>query len=137
MSVANWLYISISQLSTTEADAEIDFIVATSRRRNPSLGVTGALLHTGGCFVQFLEGPVAGVRILRSDISRDSRHADLVTVRESAAPERRFADWSLAYTGASHLVAKVVEEARRDAADQPARAGETLLRLLAKFSPLG
>jgi hypothetical protein len=136
MSVAKWLYVSKSLLSTAEAAAEIEFIVAISRRRNHEFEVTGALLFTGSMFAQFLEGPVASVRTLRGDISRDSRHIETLTISEGTASDRRFADWSLAYSGPSFLVAKIVEEARRDAETEPARAADKLLRLLSNFSPL-
>lgn len=66
MPLASWLYVSSNCLSTAEADKEIGFIVAASRARNYDLEVTGALLFTGTRFVQFLEGPDAGIDALRA-----------------------------------------------------------------------
>jgi hypothetical protein len=73
---------------------------------------------------------------LKRDILRDSRHGEVTTLIEGSAPERRFGDWSLAYAGPSHLVAKIVDKAAQDAATAPDRGAEDVLRLLASFSPI-
>lgn len=55
-------------------------ILASSRRRNAGLGVTGVLLYQAGTFVQLLEGPPEAVRHLYQDrIQADSRHRGFVT----------------------------------------------------------
>jgi hypothetical protein len=87
----------------------VDDIVATSLARNAGAAVTGALLFTGTHFVQFLEGPPQGVAAIRRSITADTRHRAVRTIMEAPCPQRRFADWSLAYTGPSLFVADRVD----------------------------
>jgi hypothetical protein len=71
-------------------------IIASARRHNPKLGITGLLFFGGGVFLQWLEGPREGVLQLMSAIEKDSRHDGLVTIsRSEEARERLFGDWDM------------------------------------------
>jgi len=137
MSLASWLYVSISRLPAEAAMDEVEKIVAVSRPRNHGLDVTGALLFTGERFVQLLEGPQQGVAALQQSIFRDPRHHQVTTIHSRDVDEREFTGWSLAYAGPSRLVAKVVAEGIAESERDPAQGSQILLDLLHKFSPLG
>ena len=63
-----------SQASEGVENADVDTIIATSRRRNPVLGITGVLVFGGGVFFQWIEGPKAEVMGLVKLIEADPRH---------------------------------------------------------------
>ncbi|HYZ48312.1 MAG TPA: BLUF domain-containing protein [Sphingomonas sp.] len=128
--LVTWLYVSRSTLSPDQAAAAIAEIVHVSRARNAELKVTGALAFTGAAFGQFLEGPVESVEAVRASISRDARHEDILTVAEGAAPQRVFADWSLAYSGASSFFGRVLERVRQDHPRRPSQSARELTQLL-------
>ncbi|MEE7439747.1 BLUF domain-containing protein [Methylobacterium oryzae] len=86
------------------SDAEVRNIVETSLARNAQLGVTGALVASRGRFAQILEGPRAAVDALMDSIRRDRRHAGVEVLVYDDIDRRRFADWTLAYSGASVFV---------------------------------
>jgi hypothetical protein len=128
-----WMYASRSCLTET-IDSAIDGIVCSSRLRNAENHVTGMLLFTGSRFVQFVEGPAAAVKNLRASIIADPRHDDLCQLVPEPSPERRFAGWSLGYSGPSRYVQSAVDQAII-ASDQR-RFGKTadLLRLMIEFA---
>lgn len=98
------LYVSSSLLSAADEAREIDSIVSVARARNASLDVTGALVFARAHFAQVLEGERAAVEELMVSIRRDPRHERVNVVDVAAIPERRFAEWSMAYAGPSTYV---------------------------------
>ena len=80
---------------------EIRQILAAARRNNPPLGVTGALMFNRGCFAQVLEGPRENVAETFERIQRDPRHAEVMLIGFDPIETRGFADWSMAFVGAS------------------------------------
>jgi hypothetical protein len=80
-------------------DIEIARILATCRRNNAAVGVTGALMFTGTTFLQTLEGGEAELESVYERISRDTRHSDPQILEWGPADTRYFVDWSMAYTG--------------------------------------
>ncbi len=73
----------------------IDAILASSRRRNPALGVTGLLCHSGDTFMQVLEGGRESVNQLYTRICQDLRHRDVILLHYEEIAERRFAGWTM------------------------------------------
>ena len=134
MSFSTWLYVSSCLLSPEEVAVELNDIVFTSRRRNVSLEVSGALLFTGKRFAQYLEGPGSGVSALRESILRDSRHENIIEISGQTPDTRRFSGWSLAYAGPSQFVASVVHKALTEALADSEQGAGILIRLLEKFS---
>jgi hypothetical protein len=64
--------------------------------KNQALGVTGALMTSGGLFYQVIEGPPEAVDELYAVIEADDRHTDIVLLSvEDDAPSRLFPDWSM------------------------------------------
>lgn len=87
-------------------DAELVELLATSRRNNAALGITGALLHHDRQFVQVLEGPDAEVRSLFDRISQDPRHAAIGMVDSARVTQRIFADFTMGWVAAAALEAE-------------------------------
>ncbi len=105
MNLLSLLYVSRSTLSPDTAADAVRAIVATSRTRNPRLGLTGALLFTGEHFAQVLEGPAGTVDRVMAEIARDPRHREVIVVARDRIAARRFGSWSMAYSGPSQFVA--------------------------------
>jgi acetolactate synthase regulatory subunit len=97
------VYLSHNEMLGTreEVAAEVQRILAVSRRRNFSAGITGALMFNAGCFAQVLEGRLAAVSETFERIQRDPRHSDVAVLEFEAISARSFPDWSMAYVGHS------------------------------------
>lgn len=80
-------------------------LLTEAQLRNERLQITGHLLFLDGQFTQCLEGPPANVELLWQSLLRDSRHCDVELLARHAAAERRFPQWSMAFsTYSSHYV---------------------------------
>ena len=86
--------------SPDEIAAQVETILAVSRRNNGPAGVGGVLMFNNGCFLQVLEGPFAEVSRTFERIQRDDRHSEVIVLDAGYAEERRFPDWSMAFVGA-------------------------------------
>lgn len=80
-------------------DEQVDRILASSRRNNAALGITGALLFSTDCFAQTLEGPMPAVEALFERIQWDERHCESIVLQAGLVDAREFGDWSMAYAG--------------------------------------
>lgn len=116
MNLSTLIYVSRSTEPPAVASVSVKQIVATSRARNPGLGLTGALLFTGEYFAQVLEGPAASIDRMIASIDRDSRHDQLIEVAREPIVDRRFSSWSMAYSGPSQFVARHVTRLLTDPA---------------------
>jgi Sensors of blue-light using FAD len=87
----------MSTASREMAPGEIDGMLQRARARNESLGITGALLHYGGRFVQVLEGEPAAVERCFERISADNRHGDIQRIYSGPVAAPSFPDWSMRY----------------------------------------
>jgi len=121
------VYYSANRLtgSAAEVEAEIGQILATSRRNNDAVGVTGALLFSDGLFAQVLEGPQAVVEATFERIQRDDRHGDVQLLEFTAIDERSFQAWSMGYvhrTGADRVIFDTTP-----AAGSPGSSGQLLV----------
>ncbi len=90
------IYASQSRIAPGDSQDQLGSIFTTARRKNRSLGVTGALIVTDGAFVQALEGEEDVVRGLYADISRDERHDQVTMVEAQVVPARTFGRWAMA-----------------------------------------
>lgn len=68
------------------------------RKRNSEQGITGHLLYTEEVFVQCIEGPPQAVEALWQSLQKDHRHHDLELLAKGFETERRFAQWSMAFS---------------------------------------
>lgn len=108
------LYVSHSAIAERDAKDSVKQIVDSAQVRNGELGVTGALLFTGTHFAQVIEGERGAIDLLWSKISCDPRHHGVTLVEHAALPERRFADWGMAFYGPSHFVTQHVARLSHD-----------------------
>ncbi len=74
-------------------------ILATARRRNTDLGITGFLFRTNSFYMQILEGPEADLDLLMTDILLDTRHSEIDLWPKVEATQRMFPDWGMGYGG--------------------------------------
>lgn len=95
--------------------AEVDRIIATSRRNNPAQDITGLLVFGSGIFFQWLEGPRENVLALMARIEQDPRHRAVVVLdTDEEVRERVFAGWDMELVGEDD-VRGVLQDALRDA----------------------
>ncbi len=81
----------------------IDDILASSRKGNPALGITGLLCHSGDIFMQVLEGGRDAVSALYNRISSDPRHRDVIILQYEEITDRRFAGWTMGQVNLSRV----------------------------------
>jgi hypothetical protein len=107
-----------SQASEGVENADVDTIIATSRRRNPVLGITGVLVFGGGVFFQWIEGPKAEVMGLVKLIEADPRHELFVILStDEEVRERIFPTWDMELVGPENIQ-EVLQDAIETARDQ-------------------
>ncbi len=78
-------------------------LLSLCREKNKRLGITGHLLYTEEIFVQCIEGPAASIEDLWASLQRDERHHDIELLSRGPLAERRFADWSMAFSSYAHF----------------------------------
>jgi Sensors of blue-light using FAD len=93
-----------SRAATGVDDAELQRIVATARRRNAQLGITGLLVFGSGIFFQWLEGPREQVTALMARLHADARHQNIVELSaEEDVDGRLFPDWAMELVSSDHI----------------------------------
>ena len=102
------LFVSRQASDLGEFALELYRIEQASRRRNAELGITGALLATKAHFAAVLEGEAEPLARLMASIERDPRHEQITIVEEATISGRRFAGWSLCYSGPSIFADRLV-----------------------------
>ncbi|ANU06752.1 BLUF domain-containing protein [Paraurantiacibacter namhicola] len=70
-------------------------IVAQSERNNSASGIGGFLIHSGGRFLQLLEGPALRLEALMAEIEADARHHGVEVIYRAPAEETWFPDWDM------------------------------------------
>lgn len=113
----------------------IEQILAASRRNNPRVDVTGALMFNAGCFAQILEGSQDAVAHTFERIQQDERHGNVSILSFGPVEKRAFDRWSMAFIGASALHARQYESIADASGYDPAHMTgdaifETLRRLV-------
>lgn len=89
------LYISSVAPGLTGSD--IDRLVASSRRRNRQLDLTGALVVCAVRFAQVLEGRDEAVDAMTRRIAADPRHTNMQLVDRAAVGRRLCDGWDMAF----------------------------------------
>lgn len=116
------------------AAAPLGDLLAAARRRNHREGVTGLLIADRGHYLQWLEGPPAGVATLMRSIALDRRHDSIEVVSEGPVAARCFAGWDMrlaaddadaAAPAALHLPGPLIEALHAE----PDRLTETMATL--------
>lgn len=84
---------AIPNLPATEHEK----ILAVAREFNKANNITGCLLFHKGQFLQILEGEFERINELYSQIKKDKRHTDVITLHMKEIEHRMFDKWSMAY----------------------------------------
>jgi len=91
----------VSTASHHLSEAEISHLLDRARERNAKEQVTGVLLYSHGNFMQYLEGPRAGVARVYEHIVADGLHHGIIELVREPIPTREFADWTMAFRSIS------------------------------------
>lgn len=75
---------------------ELRDILASSRKNNPALDVSGALCLIDGIYLQYLEGEAAIVDALYKKIEKDNRHSATKVLSRCVISTRAFPAWAMA-----------------------------------------
>ncbi|MES2061018.1 MAG: BLUF domain-containing protein [Bacteroidota bacterium] len=79
-------------------DDQLLNILASSRKNNNELNVTGVLLYSEGTFIQALEGDNNDIDFIFSKIEKDLRHKNMITLINEQISQRSFSDWSMGFS---------------------------------------
>jgi hypothetical protein len=82
-----------SEAALDDGEAGLAELMSVARMRNEQLGLTGALLHAEGMFVQVLEGDTAELERVFESICADGRHRGMVLRYFAPVTSRLFAAW--------------------------------------------
>jgi hypothetical protein len=82
----------LSSARSKSVSDEIDAILAASRRNKMKVDVTGMLLFHEWSFIQYLEGPQAGVVATRARIALDDRHSGMLNLSEGPVAQCLFGE---------------------------------------------
>ncbi|MFH1815995.1 MAG: BLUF domain-containing protein [Pseudomonadota bacterium] len=97
--------------------ADVERIIASSRRRNPAYGITGLLVFGSGVFFQWLEGPRDSVTALMETLKADPRHDTVVELcANEEVRERLFPEWDMEFVESADI-REVLLDALDDAED--------------------
>lgn len=75
--------------------AMLSGILSASRRNNPPLGITGALVCRQDLYLQLIEGPAEAIDMLYARIEADDRHFDVRLLMTEDMGERMFPNWAM------------------------------------------
>jgi hypothetical protein len=102
-----------STASRPLAKSDLEYILMNARKRNLEEQVTGLLLFTEGKFMQYLEGPQAGVLKIFDIIKKSSLHEEITEVSRQPLGSREYGDWSMAFLADvdAHSLTRTVEDA--------------------------
>jgi hypothetical protein len=78
-------------------------ILRQARTANAQRGITGALCHANGIYVQVLEGGRTVVNQLYNRIVADARHTDVQLLSYSEIRERHFVGWAMGQVNLTRL----------------------------------
>ncbi len=75
---------------------DLQHILEGAQRRNVEEGITGVLLYADGYFMQYLEGPKAGLHRVYAVIKTHALHYGLTDLVREPIRAREFAEWAMA-----------------------------------------
>lgn len=78
-------------------------LLTDAQIRNAELKITGHLLYLDGQFTQCFEGPPEMVEVLWQSLLSDKRHHDIQLLARHTTEERRFPEWTMAFSTYSAL----------------------------------
>jgi hypothetical protein len=96
----------VSSRNATCTEAEIEKILASCKKNNPSLGITGILLYSDTKFIQMVEGESKIILQLYDKIKTDKRHGNCMMISYGSISEKSFPSWHM---GARKLASNEVD----------------------------
>ena len=84
-----------SELSPGRTRAHVDALTDAAAAFNLSAGISGVLLFDGTRFLQYIEGPDAGLDAAYARIRGASSHHSLMELGRARIGRRHFPDWSM------------------------------------------
>lgn len=87
----------VSRAVRAIALTELMRVLDGARRRNAEEGITGVLLYSDKSFMQYMEGPAAGLSRVYGIIKHHPLHYGLIDLIREPIREREFADWAMAF----------------------------------------
>jgi hypothetical protein len=90
---------------------EIDHLLRKARSRNEQELVTGVLLYADGTFLQYLEGPLAGLERVYAAILRDPLHHQIFEMIREPIERREFDEWTMGYRGTAQVAGTTDDDA--------------------------
>lgn len=93
------IYASVATQEFSHADLEA--LLAQSRKANKETGLTGMLLYSQGSFFQVVEGEAEAVERLYVKLCADPRHTQLTVIVREPIARRSFRTWSMGFSNAS------------------------------------
>lgn len=87
------VYVSTRKNNCTSQ--EIEKILASCEKNNPSLDITGVLLYSDNKFIQLVEGESKELKGLYDKIREDDRHKNCTMVSYAPIKERSFPNWHM------------------------------------------
>ena len=87
-----------SKATNTLGSLHLFNMLTEARAKNAQMGITGHLLYTEEVFVQCIEGPAASIAALWESLQRDPRHHDLELLARGPLEQRRFGEWTMAFS---------------------------------------
>lgn len=126
-------YFSKSTINGTRANIvqAIESILKIARSKNAELGITGALLYSGGYFSQVIEGPMDALEDLFEVIQNDPRHSDVRVLHFNPVETRCFSDWSMALAGVEDRMLLGIDKILKSPDElNPKEAGLHLINIL-------
>jgi hypothetical protein len=87
------VYVSNRKGNCTEK--EIEKILASCKKNNPSLNITGVLLYSDTKFIQLVEGEAKVITTLYDKIKTDTRHDRVMMISYNPINEKSFPSWHM------------------------------------------
>ncbi len=87
--------IYLSDATRPMNDRELGALVEHCRINNETQGITGMLLHSGGHFMQVLEGDAMSISSLYTRICSDPRHENAARLQFKEVSQRLFPAWGM------------------------------------------
>ncbi len=92
--LSHLVYVSTRKATCTSQ--EIEKILASCKKNNPSMDATGVLLYSKDKFIQYLEGDSKEIVTLYDKIKQDHRHERVMMVSYGSIKEKSFPSWHMA-----------------------------------------
>ncbi|MBL8481422.1 MAG: BLUF domain-containing protein, partial [Rhodocyclaceae bacterium] len=68
----------VSTCSRPPSQADLEQLLVSARERNIEYAVTGALVYHDHSFIQYFEGPRAGIAVVYEHVRRSSLHHGMI-----------------------------------------------------------